>query len=260
MNNEDILQIALQQSAVDCSCDPEDFMRTKNSVHESTASDRARKYLSLPHICALVSYGSCVVACGKRELLPELERYINGVSNIADCFDTPRLYELNDILAPYDARVCFMATYYLPNVDAVYASSAACPYELRVLEQRDFAELYVPQWSNALCKDRAQLDVLGVGAYNGDTLVGLAGCSVDCEEMWQIGVDVLPEYRRQGVASALTNRLAREILERDKAPFYCAAWSNVKSAKNALRSGFRPAWVEMNAKPNAKIEEILKRG
>jgi len=260
MNNEEILQIALRQSAVDCSCTPEDFIRTANSVHESFASNRARKYLSLPHICALVSYGSCVVACGKRELLPELERYMDGVSNIADCFDTPRLYKLNDILAPFDARICFMATYYLPDVDAVYASGVACPYELRILEQKDFAELYVPQWSNALCKDRAQLDVLGVGAYDGDTLVGLAGCSADCDEMWQIGVDVLPAYRRQGVASALTNRLAREILSRGKAPFYCAAWSNVKSAKNALRSGFRPAWVEMSAKPNAKINEILKRG
>jgi len=258
MNNKDILQIALRQSAVDCSCVPEDFLRAANSTHESVTSDQARKYLSLPHICALVSYGSCVVACGKRELLPELERYMDGVSNIADCFDTPRLYELDDILAPYDARICFMATYYLPDVDAVYASGTECPYELRILEQRDFAELYVPQWSNALCRDRAQLDVLGVGAYDGDTLVGLAGCSADCAEMWQIGVDVLPMYRRQGIASALTNRLAREILLRDKAPFYCAAWSNVKSAKNALRSGFRPAWAEMSARPKAKIEEILK--
>jgi GNAT superfamily N-acetyltransferase len=66
--------------------------------------------------------------------------------------------------------------------------------------------------------------------------------------MWQIGIDVLPAYRRQGIATALTRRLAKEILARGKVPFYCAAWSNVKSVRNAIKSGFRPAWVEMTAK------------
>ena len=54
-----------------------------------------------------------------------------------------------------------------------------CQYELRVLEQTDFSELYLPEWSNALCSDRKQLDVLGVGAYDGDKLIGLSGCSAD---------------------------------------------------------------------------------
>ena len=117
------------------------------------------------------------------------------------------------------------------------------PYQLRVLEQRNFGNLYLPEWSNALCKDRKHLDVLGVGAYDGEKLIGLAGCSADCDTMWQIGIDVLPEYRRQGIASALTSRLAVEILKRGKVPFYCAAWCNVKSVRNAIRSGFRPAWV-----------------
>ena len=46
--------------------------------------------------------------------------------------------------------------------------------------------------------------MLGVGAYDGKDLIGLAACSADCDRMWQIGVDVLPAYRRKGVASALT--------------------------------------------------------
>jgi len=33
-------------------------------------------------------------------------------------------------------------------------------------------------------------------------------------------------------------------LKRGKVPFYCCAWSNVASARNAIKSGFRPAWVE----------------
>jgi predicted GNAT family acetyltransferase len=74
--------------------------------------------------------------------------------------------------------------------------------------------------------------------------------------MWQIGIDVLPAYRRQGVASALTARLALECLARDKVPFYCAAWSNVRSVRNAIKSGFRPAWVELTAKPIATVNAM----
>ena len=70
--------------------------------------------------------------------------------------------------------------------------------------------------------------------------------------MWQIGIDVLPDYRRRGIAASLTSRLALEIFQRGKVPFYCAAWSNIASVRNAIRCGFRPAWAELTAKP---IEE-----
>lgn len=118
--------------------------------------------------------------------------------------------------------------------------------------------MYLPQWSNALCEKRKNLDVLGVGAYEDGKLVGLAGCSADCDTMYQIGVDVLPEYRRKGIASALTSRLALETLALNKVPFYCAAWCNIKSVRNAMRCGFRPAWVEMTAKDAEFVERMNK--
>ncbi|MFR1478880.1 MAG: GNAT family N-acetyltransferase [Hydrogeniiclostridium mannosilyticum] len=119
-----------------------------------------------------------------------------------------------------------------------------------------FGGLYLPQWSNALCEKRRELDVLAAAALDRGRLVGLAGCSADCGAMWQIGIDVLPEYRRQGIASALTSRLALEILRRGKVPFYCAAWSNLRSVRNAVRSGFRPAWVELTAKSAAFVAQM----
>ena len=131
-----------------------------------------------------------------------------------------------------------------------------CKLETRVLEQADFVDLYRSEWSNALCEDRKHLDVLGVGAYDNGSLVGLAACSEDGDTMWQIGIDVLPEYRRQGIASAITSKLAVEILERGKVPFYCCAWSNIKSAKNAIKSGFRPAWAQMTVKKFDMINEM----
>ena len=147
-----------------------------------------------------------------------------------------------------------MAEYYLPDLRRLVKTP--CQYELRMLEKADFEALYLPEWSNALCSSRKQLDVLGVGAYESGKLIGLAGCSADAEDMWQIGVDVLPEYRKRGIASAITSTLAVEILERGKVPFYCSAWSNIRSARNAMKSGFLPAWAEMTVKPTAIVDEM----
>ena len=253
LTNQDIRRVALQQSAYDSNCAPEDFFKTENVVTISRKHPRARAYLDLPLSCDLVSYGSNVVAQASPELAPLVRQYIDRYP-VEHCFETPNLHVLDEMLRPFGQKICFMAEYFLPDVDAV--KELPCDYEPRILHQEDFADLYLPQWSNALCEKRRHLDVLGVGAYDGEKLIGLAGCSADCEEMYQIGIDVLPEYRRKGIASALTSRLALEILKLDKVPFYCAAWSNIKSVRNAIRSGFRPAWVAMTAKDISFVEEM----
>ena len=107
-----------------------------------------------------------------------------------------------------------------------------------------------------MCHDRKHLDKLAVGAFDNGKLVGLAGCSADCEMMYQIGVDVLPEYRKQGIASSITSRLALEIIKIGKVPFYCAAWSNIKSVRNAIKSGFKPAWVELTARDAEFVDKM----
>lgn len=246
MNNETLLQIAMAQSALELGCSPEDFLSGKNKVVLSGNPDGARKYLQLPFTCQLVSYGRNIVASTSPELRDLAEDYIRRYP-IERCFETPNLHRLDDALASFGQRTCFMAEYFLPDLRRF--APLGCSYPMRTLERPDFAELYLPEWRNALCANRAECDMLCVGAFHGGDLIGLAGASADCDTMWQIGIDVLPDYRRQGVAAALTSRLACEIITRGKVPFYCAAWSNIPSVRNAIRSGFRPAWVELTAKP-----------
>lgn len=253
LTNQDIWEIALQQSAYDMNCEPDDFLKPQNVVTISKKHPLARKYLELPLSCDMVSYGCNIVAQASRDLAPLVRRYIDRYPQ-EHCFETPNLHVLNEQLLPFGQKICYMAEYFLPDMDLVRA--LPCGYELRVLRQEDFRELYLPRWSNALCEKRKHLDVLGVGAYDHGKLVGLAGCSADCERMYQIGVDVLPEYRRQGIAAALTSRLALETLALDKVPFYCAAWCNIKSVRNAIRSGFRPAWVAMTAKDISDVDKM----
>ncbi len=251
MNNDDILDIALRQSAYDCNCAPEDFLSPHNVMTLSRPHPLARKYLPLPFRCDLVSYGHNIVAQTSPELAPLVERYISSYPP-ERCFETPQIHVLDELLRPHGLKTCFMAQYFLPDVERLRPLD--CPYELRLL--RDFRGLYTPQWSNALCEKRKELDVLGVGAYDKGELIGLAACSADCETMYQIGVDVLPAYRLQGIAAAMTSRLALEILATGKVPFYCAAWSNIRSVRNAIKCGFRPAWVSLTARDGAYADEL----
>lgn len=255
MDNKAMLKIAMEQSAIDLSCSAEDFLSDENKVVISRENEKARKYLKLPFLINFVSYGNNVVASCSNEYKSIAEDYLKSFT-FYHLFETPNLYFLNTKLESLNAKVCFMAEYWLPDLNLL--KPLECEFETRLLSKEDFFELYKPEWSNALCKARKNLDILAYGAYDNDMLIGLAGCSMDCEDMWQIGVDVLPKYRRKGIASALTSKLALEIIKRGKVPFYCCAWSNLKSVGNALKSGFKPAWVEMTVKETSFTDEMNK--
>ena len=256
MTNQEILKIAMEQSARDLCAEPCDFEKAGYTIVTSKARPDARRYLELPFSCQLVSYGTGVVASVSPDFYELTENFVSKYP-VEHLFETPNLHVLNDALSKKRQKICFMAEYFLPDLDTL--APLDCPYEMRVLTARDFADLYLPEWSNALCEKRRELDMLGVGAYDGQRLVGLAGASADCDTMWQIGIDVLSEYRRRGIASALTSRLAVEILKRGKVPFYCAAWCNIKSVRNAIKSGFRPAWVEMTAKSQKYVDGMNEK-
>lgn len=256
MTNDRILEIAMQQSAYDAGCQAKDFCKEENIIVESVENSQARKYLKLPLACNLISYGTNIVASIQPEYRTIVEEYISKYA-VEHCFETPNMHVLNDAFEKYDHRICFMAEYFLPDSNRL--QEQPCEFELRVLAQEDFKDLYLPEWSNALCEDRKNLDVIGVGAYDNGKLIGLAGASADCDAMWQIGVDVLPDYRRQGIASVITSKLASEILKKGIVPFYCCAWSNIKSVRNAIRAGFKPAWVEMTVKSKDFVEKMNRR-
>lgn len=43
-----------------------------------------------------------------------------------------------------------------------------------------------------------------------------------------------------------------------RVPFYCSAWPDIRSVRNAIKSGFLPAWVEMTAKPEEDVDKYIK--
>lgn len=71
----------------------------------------------------------------------------------------------------------------------------------------------------------------------------MAGASKTYEKLWQIGIDVLPNYRNLGLASYLVNKLTFEILERGEVPSYDIIVSNLASQRVAQQSRYAPVRV-----------------
>lgn len=135
LNNSDILQIAMEQSAYDLNCNSTDFLSIKNKVVASKLNQNARKYLTLPFYCNLVSYGSNIIASVNKEIEDIVKEYIDNYP-VERCFETPNLHILNDELQKSDMRICFMAEYFLPDVNSL--RELPCEYELRVLKKTRF--------------------------------------------------------------------------------------------------------------------------
>ena len=239
-------------------------MRAENVFTVSKPNENAHKYFHLPVILDIVSFGTNAVVSGDAEIIEEIKPIVSG-TEFYRLFETPKMYALNEALSRKNAKICFMADYFLPDVEKVFSSEVEkklaprIQVTIKVLELNGktgdgYENLFRPEWSNAVCDVHRERNVLAVGAYDGEKLVALAGASADAEDFWQIGVDCLPEYRRNGIASAITKRIAREIFLRGKIPFYCCAWSNILSVKNALRAGFVPGWVQVTAKPNEMVD------
>ena len=138
-----------------------------------------------------------------------------------------------------DITICDARSAHLPQLEALECACFSTPWTRA-------------QLASQLPDDRHVFHI----AAAGETVLGYANFLHVLDEGDIGNVAVAPEYRRQGVASALTSRLALEILAREKAPFYCCAWSNIRSARNAVRSGFRPAWAQLTVKPEAEIARL----
>ena len=96
LTNQDIRRIALQQSAYDSNCSPEDFLKTENVATISQKHPRARAYLDLPLSCDLVSYGTNIVAQASPEIAPLVRQYIDRYP-VEHCFETPNLHVLDEM-------------------------------------------------------------------------------------------------------------------------------------------------------------------
>lgn len=231
LTGAEMLAHAKTQLAVDLNCAPEDFTREGFVFCEAKDNPGRRPFPREATHFEMYTMGRAVVVSATPDLLPSLREQLADKTR-DEAFSLPFVYG--------------QGLYFLPDPRRVLDLSPPEGYELRVLERPDILALYPLEgfgYSLQGSADHPRPDALAVAACRGDTLAGVAGCSADCEMLWQIGIDVLPEFRRGGLANALVARLTREIIARGKVPYYGAATPNIPSQRVAVATGFSPAWT-----------------
>lgn len=249
MNRQKALEIGYRQLAVDFNTTPEVFQKKGVFFTAPALNPGRRAYSDKLPFFEMVTVGNAVVVMADERLYPALQNWIEGVQEPHWLFEFPRMWRLAELLAPYGYELTQTHHGYLP-AEPFFAVLPPEGFSLKWLEPREIDRLYPNEtWPNALQerKNSARPDMLALAAMDGERMAGLAGASADGWEMWQIGIDVRPEYRGRGLGTVLVRNLAAEIEKREKLPFYYASLSNLHSQNIAAACGFRPAWVDVSA-------------
>ena len=236
----------LQLLALEYNCAPEDFCGGENILTPSALLPGQRDYGDRPYFFHMVTFGANAVVTAAPELGDFLRTFIAGrVGHWL--FELPNLLPLERELEKLGYGLSATYHMFLPTG----ARGPAPGFPVRWFGETELRQFYGdPRFPNAILDayHPERPDRLAVCAYDGDRIMGMAGCSEDAPGWFQIGIDVEPEYRSRGVGAGLVSLLKERILEEGGIPFYGTSVSGYHSWNVALNCGFRPTWVEIGAK------------
>ena len=236
-----------EQLALEFGCAPEDFSGEENVITGPVLHENRRKFSDQPFFLQMATFGAGAVISADERLHPWLREWTKGKRGFW-LFEQHNYLELDRLLRGYGYKMALTHHMFTPTTEIAAVETG---FPVRWLEQGDILPFYGrEEFSNALC-DRfrpERPDVLAVAALDGEEIMGMAGCSADTPELWQIGIDVLPRYRGRGIGKTLVALLRNEALRRGALPYYGTSLSNIASWRVARASGSLPAWVEAEAR------------
>ncbi len=239
----------LDQLAIDLNCSPSDFRAKENIIIKPAWNEGRRNYGPDLFLQMATCGVNTVIMADERlhEFLHEWGKDQEG----HHLFEFENLPGLNEELRRYGYQINPTHHMFLPCREVRLEER----FKVKWFYDGEINPFYGdPRFPNAIvypkpCPERP--DRIAVVALDGDAIMGMAGCSEDGPHWQQIGIDVLPEYRSRGIGSYLVTLLKNKIIEMGDVPFYGTGAANIHSQNIAIKSGFKPAWVETEAE---KIE------
>lgn len=238
----DILEIAKAQLTLDYNCQLSDFEKRENTIVENRLITGRRIYESDGCFFKAVCFGDVAIISTSPQMIPWCQENLVK-KNAAWLFQYPKLRAIDNKLQEFGHEIADVHHYYLPksNVLEIKPITDVKWYEYEeILQFKDD-----DRFQEAFAFDKNHPDMLAVAAVEENHIMGMAGASSDGETLWQIGIDVLPEYRGMGIGTNLVGLLKNEILKRGKIPFYGTVESHINSQNIAVNAGFFPAWAEL---------------
>ncbi len=236
----------LKQLAIELNCAPSDFHERENILTLPALNEGRRSYSPGKPFLQMATCGVNTVIMADEcmhEFLRELIKDVEG----HHLFEFENLNKINEELRRYGYHMNPTHHMFLPCCNIKGEER----FLVRWFYDSEITQFYGdPRFPNAIafpepCPVRP--DRIVVAAIDGDNIMGMAGCSEDVPHWQQIGIDVMLKYRSRGLGTYLVTLLKNRIMEMGDIPFYGTAAANVQSQSIAIKSGFKPAWVETEA-------------
>ena len=229
------------------------------NIEEVMYSELSKKYLCTPGEMAssenvfvlgkddepllelLCINGKLVIKAGE-ELLPWCKEIYKDTSGVwfSDFGNLRRLDSKLQSLGHYLADVHH---YYIPGKDSVMPKGS---YELKWFNKEEILDFKGDdRFDEAFAFNEKTPDILGVAAMEGGEILGMAGASMDHKNLWQIGINVIPEAQGKGIGTYLVTHIKNELLNRGIVPFYGTMESHIRSQRIAVKAGFIPTWTAL---------------
>jgi GNAT superfamily N-acetyltransferase len=246
VNRQRAQEILRTTLAADYSCQPSDWLSDEIIVVEARFNEGRRRFPLNAKPFGMMTLGRGVVVACSAERMSWAESNLCHLSR-DHLFSAPVLASIVNYVAPdqqrlggpYQMNVCGSDTF------RPVAAPAGITFEL--YEREQMAEVYAfVGFDHALSyrPDNPSPDMIAVVARRDAQVVGIAGVGADSDQLWQVGIDVVPQWQGIGLGKALVSRATAAILERGKTPYYVHHVSNVRSGNTARAVGFQWACTE----------------
>lgn len=240
--------------SLEYNCNATDFTKPENILTHSVLHEGRRVYGTEPYFFHMATTGGNAVITANNVLHPFLRTWMQGKVGYR-LFEIPNLLPLERELNQY--HYTLTATYHMFLPDKNVEPKRDFP--VKWFHGKEIHQFYGDKrFPNAICDKYhpERPDTVVVCAYDGNQILGMAGCSEDAPHWMQIGIDVIPEFRSKGIGAYLVTLLKNQILQNGEIPFYGTDVSNYHSWNIAIQCGFRPTWVELGAEKQDPSSEF----
>jgi hypothetical protein len=239
MTKSEMLSIVKNQLAIDLNCTVGDLDGEKDSFIFVEAKDNPsrRPFLRGEQFFEMLTMGKAIIVSATPARLKYAKEQLTGKSR-DEAYAMP-------FIADYTMN-------YLPDLERINSIPTPISFTYETIEKADIPKLYeltnIASFKNAIQQNRNHpiQSNLVMLAKQGDIIIAMASSYILSSKMWSIGIDVLPEYRNNGLAVYLVNALTLEILNRNIVPVYATSACNIASQKVGYRAGYMPAWMSDN--------------
>lgn len=237
----------LRQLSADFCCTPDDVTDAQHHFTVFEPRPGRRQYQEIvPCILKIAVVNGKLLFTGREDVIARC-RELYADANAPWFMEARNLAALNRELSTFGAQI--------RHARPFFTAEAPAPVDTQDFTIRRYRGAEIAQFRDddrfgeayGFC-DTAP-DMLGVAAVKDGVILGMAGASADSPHLWQIGINVLPEARGQGVAAMLVSLIRNDVLAEGRLPYYGTSISHLESQRVALRAGFLPAWFELVASP-----------